>query len=67
MSTKVNIRPTKSYKPSTEVYNTFNKQKDLLSGNLMQPRKKLKFGRPKFEHFDHARPNQDLTAEIQSK
>ena len=34
---------------------------------LVQPRPKFKFGQPKFEKVDSARPNQDSTAVIKSE
>ena len=37
MSTKVDIRSIESYKPSTEVSNTFSKQKKLPNENLVKP------------------------------
>ena len=71
ISTEVDIWSAKSYKPLTEVSNTFSNQKELLSGYLVQPILKLKFGRPKcrskFENCDSACLNQDSTVEIQSE
>ena len=71
MSTEVDIQSIESYKPSTKVPKSFSRQKELVSGISVQPRPKLKFNRPKsrlkFEYFDHAHSNQDLTTEIQSE
>ena len=64
---KLTFGQPKVTKPSIEV----SKQKEQLTGKLVQPLPKLKFGQPKsrskFENFNHACPNQDPMAEIQSK
>ena len=67
MLIEVDIRLTESHKTSTKVSKSLSKQKELVFEILVQSRPKLKFNRPKFEHFDLAHPNQDPTAKIHSE
>ena len=67
MTTEIQVWSTESRKARDRSSKPFSRQRMQATRISVQLRPKFKFGRPKFEKVDLARPNQDPTTGIKSE